>query len=234
MPEVSLVQSYQQIQAQAKWVMAELSRLITPEDSEHSIATKAYALLYEKGLNETWYYNCPALVLAGTRSCLSVSGREYQASTEKLGGKNLISIDLSPCQGAIWGDYSRTFAFEFGACVEHPKTREYQNGIDFLKRLHEEMCAWVNPETSFHKLYQWSNVRIRESGFVNLDFRTNVGHSIEVERERRQYIQAHNQQLISNVNFFSFEPFVRLKGGHWGFKHEDIYYFGQDGRLSCL
>jgi hypothetical protein len=69
---------------------------------------------------------------------------------------------------------------------------------------------------------------------VNLDFRTNVGHSIEVERERRQYIQAHNQQLISNVNFFSFEPFVRLKGGHWGFKHEDIYYFGQDGRLNCL
>ena len=234
MPDILQIQAHQKVQHCAKTVMEQLPHLLVAEDSEYTIAAKAYQLLCEQGLTETWYYNCPALVLAGTRSCLSISGREYQASQEKLGGKNLISIDLSPSLDTVWGDFSRTFAFEFGSYVEHAKTLEYQNGLSFLRKLHEEMCNWVRPNTSFHQLFQWANVRIRESGFVNLDFRTNVGHSIEVQRERRQYIQANNHQLISSVDFFSFEPFIRLKGGHWGFKHEDIYYFGEDDKLICL
>ncbi|MFC3178086.1 M24 family metallopeptidase [Undibacterium amnicola] len=234
MPDILQIQAHQKVQHCAKTVMAQLPHLLIAEDSEYTIAAKAYQLLCEQGLTETWYYDCPALVLAGTRSCLSISGREYQASQEKLGGKNLISIDLSPSLDTVWGDFSRTFAFEFGSYVEHAKTLEYQNGLSFLRKLHEEMCNWVRPNTSFHQLFQWANVRIRESGFVNLDFRTNVGHSIEVQRERRQYIQANNHQLISSIDFFSFEPFIRLKGGHWGFKHEDIYYFGEDDKLICL
>lgn len=234
MPDQQKIQAYQKIQASAKLVMAQLPSLFSADDSEFSIAEKAYQLLCEQGLTETWYYNCPALVLAGSRSCLSVSGKQYQASHEKLGRKNLISIDLSPSKDGIWGDYSRSFAFEFGSYVEHAKTLEYQNGLSFLKNLHEEMQAWVRPDTSFHQLFQWANVRIRESGFVNLDFRSNVGHSLELDREHRQYIQANNHNALSNVDFFSFEPFVRIKGGLWGFKHEDIFYFDQNEHLVCL
>lgn len=234
MPDLHTIKAYRDIQDRAKLVMTQLPHLLCADDTEHSIAEKAYQLLCAQGLRETWYYDCPALVLAGTRSCLSISGRQYQASQEKLGGKNLISIDLSPSKDGIWGDYSRSFAFEFGNYVEQAKTLEYQNGLHFLKALHEEMLGWVKPNTSFHQLFQWANVRIRESGFVNLDFRSNVGHSLELERELRQYIQANNHQDLSSVNFFSFEPFVRIKGGHWGFKHEDIYYFDQSERLACL
>ncbi|MFZ6820167.1 M24 family metallopeptidase [Undibacterium sp. Ji22W] len=234
MPDQGKIQAYRDIQSRTKLVMARLPFLLTVEDSEHSIAEKAYQLLCEQGLTETWYYDCPALVLAGSRSCLSISGKQYLASHEKLGGKNLISVDLSPSKDGVWGDYSRSFAFEFGNYVEHAKTLEYQNGLCFLKNLHDEMQTWVHPNTTFHQLFQWANVRIRESGFVNLDFRSNVGHSLEIERENRQYIQANNLQALSSVDFFSFEPFVRVKGGHWGFKHEDIFYFEQNERLACL
>ncbi|MBC3874564.1 M24 family metallopeptidase [Undibacterium flavidum] len=234
MPDQQKIQAYRDIQDRTKLVMSQLPLLFSTEDSEHSIAEKAYQLLCEQGLTETWYYNCPALVLAGSRSCLSISGKEYQANHEKLGGKNLISIDLSPSKNGVWGDYSRSFAFEFGTYVEQAKTLEYQNGLNFLKNLHEEMLTWVRPDTSFHQLFQWANVRIRESGFVNLDFRSNVGHSLEIERENRQYIQANNTHTLASVDFFSFEPFVRVKGGLWGFKHEDIFYFDDSERLVCL
>ncbi|MBR7800280.1 M24 family metallopeptidase [Undibacterium fentianense] len=234
MPNNELVRAYQDVQNRAKLVMHRLPGLLTPMDSEQSIASKAYALLCQFGLPNTWYYDCPALVLAGQRSCLSISGRQYKPSTEPIGGKNLISVDLSPCVDDIWGDFSRSFAFEFGTYVEHPKTREYQNGLQFQAQLHREMQAWLTPDVSFHTLYQWANLRIRQSGFVNLDFRSNVGHSLEANRESRQFIQANNHNLLSSVNFFSFEPFIRLKGGQWGFKHEDIFYFNDSKQLICL
>ena len=234
MPSLEQIQHYRQIQDAAKSAMARLPSLLSIDDSERSIAQKAHDLLCQSGYPDTWYYDCPALVLAGSRSCLSISGKEYQASDEKIGGKNLISIDLSPAKEGVWGDYSRTFAFEFGSFVEQPKTMEYRNGLRFLSQLHEEMMLWLRPEVSFHQLFQWTNVRIRESGFVNLDYRSNVGHSLESQRELRQFIQSHNHLPLSEVDFFSFEPFVRLKGGHWGFKHEDIFYFDQAGRLTCL
>ncbi len=216
------------------WRKHRLPVLLQTEAAELSIATKAQQLLRELGYPHTWYYECHALVLLGSRSCLSISGKHYQASDEKIGGKNLVSIDLSPLHNTIWGDHSRTFAFEFGAYVEEPKTLEYKNGLQFQKQLQKEMMQWVKPSTSFHSLFNWANVRIRESGFVNLDFRSNVGHSIAPELEERQYIQLNNHALLGTVDFFSFEPFVRLKGGNWGFKQEDIYFFDAVGNLELL
>jgi Xaa-Pro aminopeptidase len=234
MPSLDQINRYRAVQDAAKSTMACLPALLSIEDSELSIAQKAHDLLRQSGFPDTWYYNCPALVLAGNRSCLSISGKQYQPSEEKIGGKNLISIDLSPAKADVWGDYSRTFAFEFGVYAEQPKTLEYRNGLRFLTQLHEEMLHWLRPEISFHQLFQWTNVRIRESGFVNLDFRSNVGHSLESQRELRQFIQSNNHLALSAVDFFSFEPFIRLKGGQWGFKHEDIFYFNHAGKLERL
>lgn len=233
MPTPEQISLYRDVQNKAKLVMQKLPTMLTPDDSESSIAEKAYQLLCEAGLTETWYYDCPALVLAGERSCLSISGRFYQASQSAIGGKNLISVDLSPALGQVWGDYSRTFAFEFGAYTEQPKTLEYKNGLNFVRQLHKEMKVWLTPETSFHQLFHWANVRIRESGFVNLDFRSNLGHSLCADREQRLFIQADNHRALAECDFFSFEPFIRLKGGHWGFKHEDVFYFDQN-ELLCL
>lgn len=234
MPSFQQVSACRIVQNAAKAVLQQLPHLLDAHDTESSIATKALQLLSDAGYPNTWYYDCPVLVLLGSRSCLSVSGKYYQASEEKIGGKNLVSIDLSPLHHPIWGDYSRTFAFEFGVYVVEPKTLEYKNGLQFQKQLHREMMQWVKPSTSFHSLFNWANVRIRESGFVNLDFRSNVGHSIAPELEERQFIQLNNHTLLGEVDFFSFEPFVRLKGGNWGFKQEDIYFFDESGNLALL
>ncbi|TXI96703.1 MAG: aminopeptidase P family protein [Burkholderiaceae bacterium] len=233
-PDFNTITQFRQVQEAAKTVLRNLPAQLDMNDTEASIAAKAVAMLAELGYHETWYYDCPAQVLLGSRSCLSISGRFYTPSNEVIGGKNLVSVDLSPRFGDIWGDFSRTFAFEFGAWVPQAKSREYINGFQFQHYIHEQLVQWLKPHHSFHQLFEWANVRIREKGFVNLDFRSNVGHSIATQREDRHFIQADDHTPLGDVAFFSFEPFVRVKGGHWGFKHEDIYYFDDKDRLQCL
>lgn len=75
---------------------------------------------------------------------------------------------------------------------------------------------------------------VTRGGFENLDFLGNVGHSIATRREDRQYIEAKNMRLLKEVPFFTFEPHVREVGGMWGFKHENIFYFNQDGCVELL
>jgi hypothetical protein len=41
-------------------------------------------------------------------------------------------------------------------------------------------------------------------------------------------------RLLKEVPFFTFEPHVREVDGIWGFKHENIFYFNQDGCVELL
>jgi hypothetical protein len=78
MPSESTISVHREIQQAAKVVLHELAAQISATDTECSIAEKAYAGLCRPALAETWYYRCPAFVLRGTRSCLSISGRNYE------------------------------------------------------------------------------------------------------------------------------------------------------------
>ncbi|MFZ6772931.1 M24 family metallopeptidase [Undibacterium sp. SXout7W] len=234
MPTASQINEHRKIQAVAKSVLDHLSEIITAQDTEKSIADKAYEMMRINGYPETWYHNCPALVLLGSRSCVSVSGSNYAPSDETVGMSNLITVDLSPMHQHYWGDCARSFAVEKGRVTSHPQSLEFQNGLHFLHHMHTTMQRIVKPSTTFGQLFDWANMRIRQNGFVNLDYRNNVGHSIVTNRDDREYIQAYNQLKLEDVAFFSFEPFVRLKGGHWGFKREGIFYFDQQGILEEL
>jgi Xaa-Pro aminopeptidase len=234
MPSVNQINAHRKIQDCAKAVLDQLPYLLTPEDNEQTIAVKAHRLLSQMGYPKTWYYDCPALVLLGSRTCLSVSGRHYVASEERLGLTNLVTVDLSPMEDGTWGDCARSIIFEAGSVTAQPKTLEFRNGLRFQSQLQQHLLEFVTPATSYGDLFNWANVRIRESGFVNLDFRHNVGHGIAGSREDRQFIQANNETLLSQTPFFSFEPFVRLKGGNWGFKHEDIFFFNEQMKLERL
>ena len=66
---------YKKIQSIAKNVLDEIKNFIKPEISEKEIVEQCKFLLKKHGIDETWYYDCPALVLLGSRSCLSVSGK---------------------------------------------------------------------------------------------------------------------------------------------------------------
>ncbi|MBI3727802.1 MAG: aminopeptidase P family protein [Burkholderiales bacterium] len=225
---------HREIQAAAKTVLARLAGMITAEDTEQTIADKAYAMLCESGYSETWYHQCPALVLLGSRSCVSISGSDYQPGEEVVGKANLITVDLSPVHDEYWGDCARSFPVENGKVTQTPQLLELRNGLCFQQHLHAQMLETVTPKTTFGQLFDWANLRIRQNGFVNLDYRNNVGHSIVTDRDQRQYIHSDNKQELGAVAFFSFEPFIRLKGGKWGFKHEGIFYFNDQGKLEEL
>lgn len=91
--------------------------------------------------------------------------------------------------------------------------------------LHEEMCKFVTPETTFEELYYNINGIIEEKGYINLDFMGNLGHSIVRQKNDRVYIEKGNQMCLGDVDYFTFEPHISVKGSKYGYKRENIYYF---------
>jgi Xaa-Pro aminopeptidase len=225
---------HRDVQAIAKEVLVALGPSIVPTDTEESIARRAINLLAEAGVSETWYHDCPAFVLLGSRSCLSISGREYEPASEPVGDKNLVTIDLSPMLNGAWGDCARSFYIEGGRTVEIPSGSEFLAGLEAEHLLHARMIGFTTPKTTFQDLFEFANGEIYALGFENLDFLRNVGHSIESHPNRRRYIQAENSLPLGEVALFTFEPHIRAAGGRWGFKHENIYYFDSDGRIAEL
>lgn len=231
---LDLLTAHRRVQHAAKSVLRQLAREIGPDDTEQSIATRAQAALRNHGIQQTWYHDCPALVLLGSRSCLSCSGRDYRPSLEPVGQTNLVTIDLSPSHEGHWGDFARSLPVEGGCVSLEPEDPQFRAGLAFVRRLQTAMRAFVTPRTTFDDLAAWAAQRMDVEGFLNLDFRGNVGHSIAARREDRVYIEAGNHQPLSDVGLFTFEPHVRAAGGAWGFKHEDIFFFNSEGAVQDL
>ena len=222
------IAQYREVQAITKAVLAKLGETITATDTERSIAARATKLLYAYGISQTWYHNCPAFVLLGSRSRLSISGRDYQPSSEKAGHTNLITVDLSPALEGVWGDCARSFFVEYGRCVEAPSHPEFVRGAEAERKLHAGLRSFATPTTTFRELFEFSNEHIHSLGFENLDFQGNLGHSIETNLDERRYIELDDVDRLDSVTLFTFEPHIRELGGVWGFKHENIYCFCGD------
>lgn len=225
---------YSRIQYIARQVLRDLSTVISADSTEQSIATRAKELLVKYGVTETWYHDVPAFVLLGSRSCLSISGRDYIPATEPVGSLNLVTVDLSPCIDNIWGDYARSFMVENGRVVSNPKYDEFNEGVKMERHLHKEMQRYVTSQTTFSDLFEFGNRLITEHGWENLDFLQNLGHSIETKPEYRRFIDRDCLEQLGAVNYFTFEPHIRKRGTHWGFKHENIYYFDERGKVNEL
>jgi Xaa-Pro aminopeptidase len=228
------IESVQAVQTAAKSVLVTLGASISSGDTERSIASRAVALLQGAGLSDTWYYDCPALVLLGSRSCLSASGRDYVASDEPVGHVNLVTVDLSPVRGDSMGDCARTFCVEGGHVVDSPERAEFRKGLGFLRALHEHMRSFATPDTTYSDLFEFASALIREAGFVNLDARGNLGHSLTRALGERRFVEAGSTFRLGDAPAFTFEPHVRELAGAWGFKHEDVYYFGDRGQVEVL
>ena len=173
-------------------------------------------------------------MLLGSRSCTSVSGRDYQPGLEPVGQTNLVTIDLSPTHMGHWGDCARSFPVEQGCVTSTPDSAVLIAGVSFLQRLHSAMRLFATPQTTFHELAIWTARKLDAGGFVNLDFRGNVGHSIATRREDRLFIKEGNHRSLGEVGFFTFEPHVRARDEGWGFKHEDIFFFDATGTVEEL
>ena len=146
---------YKKIQSIAKNVLDEIKSFIKPEISEKEIVEQCKFLLKKNGIGETWYYDCPALVLLGSRSCLSVSGKNYVPSEEKVGNENLITIDLSPLKDGVWGDCSRSFVVEDGIVKSETniKNFDFLEGLRIERELHNHFIEFVKPGMSFEDVF---------------------------------------------------------------------------------
>ena len=230
------LEKYKKVQSIAKTVLIEIESYITEDKSEKEIASACKTLLEKHGINKTWYYDCPALVLLGSRSCTSISGREYIPSDEKVGKNNLITIDLSPLDNEIWGDCSRSFVVEDGKIknLESMRSKEFLDGIKTEEKLHKDFKNYVKTGMTFEDVYQFLNAKITEYGYINLDFMGNVGHTIEIDRNDRLYFEKGNTNKLTDDMLFTFEPHISTSEKKWGFKCENIYFFGEDKKIEEL
>ncbi|KKK58904.1 hypothetical protein LCGC14_3039710, partial [marine sediment metagenome] len=123
------INEYKTIQRSAKEVLGEIKHFIVKGVTEKDISDECIELLREKGITECWYHGVPALVLCGSRSRMSVSGRDYIASEEMVSDTDLVTIDLSPSKENIWGDCARSFAVENGIVVDQPENEDFISGF---------------------------------------------------------------------------------------------------------
>ena len=148
---------------------------------------------------------------------------------------DIVTIDLSPQNDNIWGDYARTIILENGVVVDKADVNnvEWRNGLQMEDGLHKELLEFANIETTFEELYYHINEIITENGFINLDFMGNLGHSIVKNKGDRVYIEKGNKQKLSDVDYFTFEPHISIPRSKYGYKKENIYYF-EDSKLVEL
>lgn len=222
------------MQRRAKEVLRELAGTICPDSTERSIASRAVELLGRAGLTDTWYYSCPALVLLGTRSCLSISGKDYVPSDERVGERNVVTVDLSPRDGVALGDCARTFIVEDGRISPSPETDEFCAGLRVQSTLHSGLASIIGPSVTMHDVWSYASEAVSALGFENLDFLGNFGHNLVADRNARHFVERGNHTPLSQVTMFTFEPHIRVSGGKWGYKHENVYYLNAWGKLEEL
>ena len=154
--------------------------------------------------------------------------------TSGPGATNLVTIDLSPCKGSLWGDCARSFPVEDGRVVTTPTVAEFVEGTALQAWLHESLTKAARPDMTFSALHRLIDGWVESKGFENLDVLGNFGHSIETSLSDRIWLDSHNRVTLGGVKAFTFEPHVRRKGARWGFKHENIYFFHTAGQLREL
>ena len=210
------IEQHLYVQNIALKVLHDIQPFIQVGISEKEIAQQCVQLFKHLGIKDCWYHGVPALVLAGERSILSMSGREYKPNDGAIRLGDLVTIDLSPQLNGYWGDCARSYTMQNASLEE---------GIRAQKKLHAIMRGIVTPTMTMHAVYTVMNAEIKSMGYENLDFAGNLGHSIEKEINKRRYIEADNATPLGDVMLFTFEPHIRKQGITHGFKRENIYYF---------
>ena len=228
-------QSYSRIQLAAKQTIEYIKKIIKPGMNLLEIRKLCEEKLLELGADSFWYWDVGAFIFAGDETTVSVSGKQYVTSDRVIGNNDIITIDLSPQAGNIWGDYARTIIVENGKVVEDIgliENPEWKSGLQMEEKLHIELLRFATKETTCEELYYHMNKYIVENGFLNLDFMGNLGHSIVKTKGDRVYIEKGNVTKLGDVKYFTFEPHISFPDSKYGYKKENIYYFDENGLME--
>lgn len=226
---------YKEVQEIAKKTIDYIKSEIKVGMSLIEVREKCEKMMLDLGADSFWYWDVGAFVFANDETTLSISGKSYNTADKEINSNDIITIDLSPQNLNIWGDYARTIIIEDGIVVNNIKdikNDEWRKGLTMEEMLHQELFDYVTPNTSFEQLYFHMNDFIVSHGFINLDFLGNLGHSIVQNKADRIYIEKGNQCKLKEVNFFTFEPHISIKNSVYGYKKENIYYFENDKLLE--
>ena len=218
-------------QNMAKETMLELNREITVGMSEKDISLLAKKKMEEKGSDEWWYHNIPGLVLLGKHSAVSVGSKDLRLTDEyRVAENDIITIDIAPTYRKGWGDYARTLFMENGKLcpLDHPQDPKHKEGLDAELYIHRYMVEHCNPDMTYEEIFETLNAEIRKIGFRNLDFKGNLGHSIEIDQADRIYLEKGNTLTVREAGKpFTLEPHI-ANCADYGFKRENIYLIEGD------
>ena len=227
---------YKEVQRIAKETISYIKTVIRPGMNLLDVRKLCEENMLFLGADSFWYWDIGAFVFSGDETTVSVSGREYVTSDRLIGFNDIITIDLSPQNNKIWGDYARTIIIEDGKVVDRInqiQNSEWRNGLLMEERLHQELIEFVTSKTTFDELYLHINNLITKEGFINLDFMGNLGHSIVKNKDERVYTEKDNHRLLSSVDYFTFEPHISIPSSRYGYKKENIYFFSK-GKIMEL
>lgn len=227
---------YEEVQKIAKTTIEYIKDNIKVGMSLEEIRNLCEQKMLELGADSFWYWDVGAFVFSGDETSVSISGKRYQTSSRLIKENDIITIDLSPQNNNIWGDYARTIIIENGKVVDDVSSinnQEWKQGLLMEEKLHNELMNYVTVDTTFEELFYHMNEFIVESGFVNLDFLGNLGHSIVKNSDERIYIEKGNSKKLSDVKYFTFEPHISTRDSKYGYKKENIYYF-KNNKLEKL
>lgn len=231
------LREYREVQFLAKRTFEYLRKTIRAGMSEKEVRAAAEEHMLENGADGFWYHGVGAFVLAGERSVLSMSGKEYIPSVYKLKETDLVTVDLSPRIGEFWGDYARTLVLKDGVALGESATsasdtraQGWLDALAFEESLHTWFVGSFNPDELVSDAFARMQAEIREAGYKNLDFNQNLGHTIERAIAGRRWLDEKNQEKMGDWQFFTFEPHLARSGERYGFKHENIYHV-DGGRL---
>ena len=222
-----------EVQNIAKQTMDFIKSQIKAGMSLRELRRLAESKMSELGATSFWYWDIGAFVFSGDETTLSVSGKQYNTADKIICADDIVTVDLSPQVGNIWGDFARTIIIENGVVINDInkiRNTEWKNALLMEDKLHSELLSFAKPATTFEELYLHINEVIALNGYVNLDFIGNLGHSIATHKNDRIYIEKGNTATLGSVKFFTFEPHIALKGSKYGFKKENIYCF-ENNRL---
>ena len=228
--------THKEVQQIAKDTMEALRQNIHAGMTLNDVRAFCENKMLELGADSFWYWDVGAFVFCGDQTTLSVSGREYVTAQKVIGENDIVTVDLSPQVGDTWGDYARTIIVEDGKTVpsiDKIKNAQWREGLLMEETLHEKLKSVATPNTTFEELYYRMNDFIKASGFINLDFMGNLGHSIVRKKDDRIYIEKGNAEKLGDVEFFTFEPHISRPDSVFGYKKENIYYF-ENGALTEL
>lgn len=221
--ETNELAEYKTVQNAARHTLNTIIGFIKPGVTELDIVHKCDQLQHDAGVDGYWYKSLPALVLSGEHTTLPISREPYVPSEQPIQENDLITIDLNPSISGYCGDYARSYYVEAGVTRRIPKSNdEFLAGYHAQKQLHAKLAQVASPSLTFNDLYHLMRKKIDQLGFDQLDY---LGHGVQKDMQNLDFISPEVACSLQEIGFFTLEPHIRLKGGRYGFKHENIYYF---------